>query len=223
VILNIYKPKGITSFNAVSQIKRKLGVRKAGHAGTLDPLAEGVLIVLTDSDTKKQADFMEMEKEYVAEIGFGIYTETYDLEKLPQYIKGPTLDTLKSHIGPIIEDFVGKQDQEVPMYSAVSVDGQRLYRMARKGKTPAIIPIKKITIKNIELLDTSESNLHTDSGLHNIPVVKIKIICSSGTYVRSLVRDIGNVLHTEAVMLSLKRTRIGNFKVSDSKNTNTLS
>lgn len=216
VIINVYKPRGITSFDAVYKVRKALGIKKVGHAGTLDPLAEGVLIVLTDSDTKKQSEFMNLEKEYVAEVGFGIYSETYDLEKLPKLVFELPMERLKNKIDVVLKKFIGKQMQEVPMYSAVSVDGQRLYKLARKGKTLDNIPSKEITIHGIELMEIGEKQIETDAGVKNLPVIKIKVTCSSGTYIRSLVRDIGKAFQTDAVMLSLVRSRIGSFLVADS-------
>jgi tRNA pseudouridine55 synthase len=217
VIINVYKPRGITSFDVVFKVRKALGIKKVGHAGTLDPLAEGVLIVLTDKDTKKQSEFMNMEKEYIAEVGFGIYSETYDMEKLPKFVSELPPEKLKNEIDVVLKKFIGKQMQEVPMYSAVSVDGQRLYKLARKGKTLEKVPSKEITIRSIELLDIGEKEIQTDVGLKTLLVIKIKVTCSSGTYIRSLVRDIGKAFQTDAVMLSLVRSRIGDFLVTESK------
>lgn len=217
VILNVYKPKGITSFDVVYKVRKSLGIKKVGHAGTLDPLAEGVLIVLMANDTKKQSEFMSMEKEYEAEIGFGIYTGTYDLEVVPEFTDTITLNEVNTKIDGVLDKFIGRQNQEVPMYSAVSVNGQRLYKLARKGKTVEDLPSREINISSIRLVDFYETKLKTNLGDKTIPVAKIKVTCSSGTYIRSLVRDIGKSLNVNAVMLSLVRTRIGDFNAADSK------
>jgi tRNA pseudouridine55 synthase len=216
MIYNVFKSKGFTSFDVVAKVRKQLNIKKVGHAGTLDPLAEGVLIVLTDKDTKKQSEFMNMEKEYKAEIGFGIYSETYDLEFLPEFRKEIKLEEVKNKIESVLKRFIGIQQQEVPMYSAVSVDGQRLYKIARKGKTIKNIPSKEINIKEIKLMDIFEKEINTNIGVKNIFCVRISVLCSSGTYIRALVRDIAKSFSTEGVMLSLLRTRIGVFKVSDS-------
>lgn len=223
MILNIYKPKGRTSFSVVAEIRRKLGVKKVGHAGTLDPLAEGVLIILTEKDTKRQSEFMEMQKEYEAEIGFGIFTESYDLEFVPKFVEEVSKNKINNEIEKVLAGFVGEQDQEVPMYSAVSVDGQRLYKLARKGKVLEKAPSKKIQIHEIKLLDFGEREIETDKGAKNIPVAKIRVRCSSGTYVRALVRDVGKSFDTRAVMMSLIRTVIGPYKISDSRNIEIIS
>jgi tRNA pseudouridine55 synthase len=216
VIINVYKPRGLTSFDVVYKVRKALNIKKVGHAGTLDPLAEGVLIVLTDKDTKKQSEFMNMEKEYVADVGFGIYSETYDMEKLPRFVSELPMEKLKNEIDVVLKKFIGKQMQEVPMYSAVSVDGQRLYKLARKGKTLDNVPSKEITIHRIELFGIGEKEIQTDEGPKTLPVIRIKVTCSSGTYIRSLVRDIGKAFQTDTVMLSLIRSRIGNFLVTNS-------
>jgi tRNA pseudouridine55 synthase len=216
VILNIYKPKGLTSFDVVAKVRKQLHIKKVGHAGTLDPLAEGVLIVLTGKDTKEQPTFMNLDKEYEAEVGFGIYSETYDLELLPRYTNKTDIKLIKTDIKKVLKEFIGAQKQEVPMYSAVSVKGQRLYKLARKGKTVENIPSKEITIREIKLLDISEAKINTIIGIRKVPRIKIKVVCSSGTYIRALVRDMGKAFGTDAVMLSLLRTRVGDFKLTDS-------
>jgi tRNA pseudouridine55 synthase len=216
MILNVYKPKGFTSFDVVAKARKQLHIKKVGHAGTLDPLAKGMLIILTEKDTKKQNTFMNMDKEYEAEIGFGIYSETYDLEFLPRFTKKITLKSIKENINNILKSFIGTQKQVVPIYSAVSVKGQRLYKLARKGKTVENIPSKEITIYDIELIDQFETTLQTNLGKRIVPAIKIKVKCSSGTYIRALARDIGKALGTDAIVLKLVRTRIGDFKATDS-------
>lgn len=226
MILNIYKEKNWTSFDVVAKIKgllkdkeinRKTKI-KVGHAGTLDPLAEGVLVVLTGVDTKKQDQFMRMEKEYIAEIGFGISTPSQDLETLPKISKKTIgLADLKKSIKDIISEFIGEIDQKVPSFSAIKVGGKRLYKRARKEDIAEdLLPSRKIKIYNIDILDTKRKEIETKEGLKIIPVVKMKIRCSSGTYIRSLARDLGKRLETEAVLCSLKRTKIGDLKIEDS-------
>lgn len=200
----------------VAQVRKKLGIKKVGHAGTLDPLAEGVLIVLTEKDTKKQSEFMNLEKEYITELAFGIYSESYDLEFLPKVTGELSLETIKQNIDKVLKTFTGKLKQEVPMYSAVSVDGKRLYDLARKGKQVESVPVKYIDIYSIELLNVYEKQIKTESGEINVPVIKIKVRCSSGTYIRALARDIGKMFAVDAVMVSLVRTKIGNYFVNSS-------
>lgn len=222
MILNIYKPKGFTSFDVVAKVRKQLGLKKVGHAGTLDPLAEGVLVILTDNDTKKQSEFMKMEKEYEAEIGFGIFSETYDLEFTPTVTKQISALQLNKEVLKVLDNLTGTQKQEVPIYSAVSVDGQRLYKLARQGKTVEKLPSKEITISEINLIEQKVVSLKTNLGELDVPVIKIKIKCSSGTYIRALARDIGKLLETDAVMLKLTRTKVGDFDIADSQNLNEL-
>jgi len=220
MILNIYKEKGWTSFDVVAKVRLLLGKkRKVGHAGTLDPLAEGVLIVLTDEDTKKQSEFMKMKKEYEAKIAFGLTTPMYDLEVLPDISdKQMGLDEVKGEFEKILPNYIGEISQKVPGYSAVKVEGKRLYKQARSGSIDEDkLPVKSVTIYNIEVLGWVEEKIKTKDGSKEFPVVTMKIECSSGTYIRSLAHDLGEDLGTGAVMTSLIRTRIGDFKVTDSK------
>ncbi|MFC1700135.1 tRNA pseudouridine(55) synthase TruB [Patescibacteria group bacterium] len=205
MILNIHKEKNWTSFDVVAKVRGILGEKKVGHAGTLDPLAEGVLVVLTGEDTKKQSEFMNMEKEYIAEFGLGLDSDTYDLEVLPRVID-TNIDFEKE-----IKKYVGKIKQKVPSYSAVKVKGKKLYKEARKGKIDeSSLPVKEISIHSIEILDKYEKDIETESGVKKIPIFKVKVVCGSGTYIRSLAHDL------DCVLVSLVRTRIGDFKVEDS-------
>lgn len=205
MILNIFKEKNWTSFDVVAKIRSILGERKVGHAGTLDPLAEGVLIILTGRDTKKQGDFLGMEKEYIAEFGLGLDSDTYDLEMLPH-----SIDT-NINFDKEVKKYVGRVKQKVPSYSAVKVKGKPLYKEARRVKIDeSRLPVKEITIYSIDILDRYKAELETDMGLKMISIVKAKVVCGSGTYIRSLAHDLG------CVLVSLVRTRIGEFKIEDS-------
>lgn len=222
MILNLYKEKGWTSFDVVAKVRGMLGgKRKVGHAGTLDPLAEGVLVVLTDEDTKKQDEFTKMKKEYIAKIAFGITTPTYDLEILPDVReKQISLEDAKKGLGKILPKYIGDIDQKVPAYSAAKVEGKRLYKEARAGRIKEdSLPVKRITIYNIEVLEWSEEEFETknEGEKQKFPVVKIKVECSSGTYIRSLAHDLGEELGTGAVMTSLVRTKVGDFTVEQAK------
>jgi tRNA pseudouridine55 synthase len=226
MILNVYKEKNWTSFDVVAKVRNMLGgKRKVGHAGTLDPLAEGVLIVLTDEDTKKQDEFMKMKKEYVAKITFGITTPTYDLEFLPEVSKRQIgLENLKTLCPVVLKDFEGEIDQKVPPYSAAKVDGKTLYKEARKGKVDEVsLPVKRITIYKIEILETYDEDVETKDGKRKFPSMKARVECSSGTYIRSLAHDLGEKFGCGAVMMGLVRTRIGEYSVSDSKKITELS
>ncbi|MFC1625109.1 tRNA pseudouridine(55) synthase TruB [Patescibacteria group bacterium] len=205
MILNIFKEKNWTSFDVVAKVRGILGEKKVGHAGTLDPLAEGVLIVLTGKDTKRQSEYMSMEKEYIAEFGLGLDSDTYDLEVLPGVID-TGIDFEKE-----IEKYVGKIKQKVPPYSAVKVKGKRLYKEARKGNIDeSALPVKEITIHSINILGSYKKDTETTSGIKKIPVFKVKIVCGSGTYIRSLAHNL------DSVLISLVRTRVGEFKIEDS-------
>lgn len=220
MILSVYKEKGWTSFDVVAKIRGMLGKnRKVGHAGTLDPLAEGVLVVLTDEDTKKQRDFMNMEKEYVAKIAFGITTPMYDLEVLPNVSEMQiSLKEVNKILEKILPKYIGEIEQKVPTYSAVKVKGKTLYKEARKGKLSDIkLPVKRITIYEIEVLGSGMEEIVTKDGKRKFPVIEMKVRCSSGSYIRSLAHDLGEELSCGAVLVSLLRTRVGDFVVGKSR------
>lgn len=217
MILNIYKPSKISSFNFIYRLKRILGVKKISHAGTLDPLAEGVMIVLTDKDCKIQDSFMKLDKEYEADILLGASSESYDLEK-PLIFDNNSPFITKEALEGVLNSLKGEISLPVPMFSAKIVSGKRLYKMARKGQVLEDIPHMKSTIYEISLL---EVNTYDYFG-KNYPLVKIKIFCSSGTYIRTLANEIGKRLNTSGVLFFLKRTRVGEFSVIDSKTENSL-
>jgi len=210
--LNVYKEKDWTSFDVVAKIRGLLGgrKRKVGHAGTLDPLAEGVLIILTDGDTKKQQDFMRLEKEYVCEISFGAASPTYDLEGPLSYKDIPRDLDIERELEILLPKYIGEIEQRVPPYSAVKVQGKPLYKKARAGQlVEGELPFKKVTIFNIEKLGYYQKN--------NLPTVNLKISCSKGTYIRSLAHDLGEDLGVGGVLVSLVRTKIGDYTVEAAK------
>ena len=216
MILNIYKEKDWTSFDVVAKLRGILKIRKIGHAGTLDPLAEGVLILLTEKDTKKQNEIMQLQKEYIAEIALGAYSETYDLEKIPAFENTTSFDT--QEILDVFPRFTGTINQKVPAYSAVKVKGKTLYKLARKGALKNTeIPTKTITIYNLELLDLYKKEITTEAGVKNLQIIKLKVTCSSGTYIRSLANDLGEALGTKGVLASLIRSRVGDYKIENAK------
>jgi tRNA pseudouridine55 synthase len=199
----INKPPGPTSHDIVNKLRNITGIKKIGHAGTLDPFASGLLIMAVGRQaTRSISKFVKMDKEYEAEIFLGETTDTYDrtgiiLEKnkVPNFIP--------EQICVVLRKFMGEIDQIPPMYSAKKVNGKKLYQLARQGKTLDIPPVK-IHINEIEFLD------------YNKPILKIRVKCSSGTYIRSLAFDIGKELGTGAYLKELKRTAIGIFKVENS-------
>ena len=227
MILNVYKEKGWTSFDVVAKVRSLMRTKadkedkfneKVGHAGTLDPLAEGVLVVLTGEDTKKQNEFMKMEKTYLAEIGFGVRTPTYDLEMLPEFSdKQMSLDDIEEILKIFLPEFIGEIDQKVPPYSAVKIEGKRLYEKAREGSIDInSIPVKRIRICGIKVLRNYEKEIETNNGKQKLPVFEMEIVCSSGTYIRSLANDLGEKVGTGAVLMNLVRTKVGDFDVEDS-------
>jgi len=219
MILNVYKPRGWTSFDVVKKLKGILGVEKIGHAGTLDPLAEGVLIVLSDSDTKRQKGIMAMEKEYLAEIAFGAITDTYDLEgDLVIAEEIPDVDEVKEKLKKVISSYIGKIIQKPPLYSAVKIGGTRLYKIARgRKRIEKELPLREVEIYNIKLEETSDKIISKENLIIKLPVAVMRITCSKGTYIRSLANDLGEALGYGGVLVNLVRTRIGDYKVEESK------
>lgn len=214
MIINVYKPKDWTSFDVVAKVRGILGVKKAGHAGTLDPLAEGVLIVLTGKDTKKQADFMEMEKEYIAKIAFGAESPTYDLEMTPTLVDAVNPAEVYRKLEGVLPDFTGEIDQIVPPYSAKKICGKAMYKMARKGQE---VPEtrKKVVIHSIEIIEKDDCTIETDQGSLKLPCPAFKIKCSSGTYVRSLAYEMGRKIGSGGVLVQLLRSAVGDYRVKD--------
>lgn len=196
-VLLIDKPLYWTSFDVVRKIRSLIKIKKVGHAGTLDPLATGLLIVCTGKFTKKINEYMGMEKEYIGTFTLGAVTPTYDLESEPIDLKDISGITEKQ-IHNATKPFTGEIQQVPPMHSAVKKDGKPVYLMARKGidlqLEPRTITINSFTIENIEL-----------------PIVNFRVICTTGTYIRSLANDYGKELGCGAYLSSLRRTRIGEF------------
>jgi tRNA pseudouridine55 synthase len=203
-IINVLKPPGMTSFDVVGYIKRVLQIKKAGHTGTLDPAAAGVLPVCIHRATKIIPYLPEEEKVYIAKIELGTQTDTLDAdgEVTDRDNNWKNLDSKK--IKEVINSFKGKSTQTPPLYSAVKVKGKRLYHYARNDKEVDVeIEERPIEIFNIEVLNI------------DLPFIKIKAHCSKGTYVRSLARDIGIKLNTLAHLKNLLRTASGPFKLED--------
>lgn len=206
-ILSVDKPYGWTSFDAVKRIRgvlvRRLGLKKlkVGHAGTLDPLATGVMIICTGRATKRIDTLQAGVKEYIAEVTLGATTPSYDLETEVDALF-PTDHITRSLVDSVLSSFVGVIRQTPPAFSAVKVDGKRAYESARKGKEVVLKP-KTLVIDEIELLEFSPE------------LIKIRVVCSKGTYIRALARDIGSALGSGAHLKSLCRTRVGDISLSD--------
>ncbi len=200
-VIAVYKPKGMTSFEVVRSIRRELKLKKVGHAGTLDPLAEGLLIILTGSKTKMMDDFLRFDKEYVATLRLGVTSKSHDLET---ELVEQTTDVILSaeRVRVALAKFTGAIEQVPPDYSAAWIDGRRAYTLARRGLEFELKP-RTVTISEIAV-ETFDP-----------PFVKLRIVCSSGTYIRSLARDIGNELGCGSVLVELIRTRIGSYTIKD--------
>lgn len=206
-VLYVNKPLHWTSFNVVNRIRwkiqRTLKIKKirVGHAGTLDPLATGVMIICTGKKTKLIESYQYQTKEYIATLQLGSTTPCFDLE-LPVDEHYPVEHITAELVNEVIPRFVGEIWQVPPVYSAVKVDGKRAYDYAREGKEVEL-KSKLLVIDEIEVLDFS------------LPVLKIRVVCSKGTYIRALARDIGIALNSGAHLIALERTRIGDIRLSD--------
>lgn len=200
-VLLIDKPLRWTSFDAVNKIRNIIKIKKVGHAGTLDPLATGLLIICTGKYTKRINEFMAQEKEYTGTFTLGATTATYDLESKPEDFKA-TDDITDTKIMSATENFKGEILQVPPAHSAIKIKGKRVYEMARQGKEVKLEP-RKVTIKEFEITQIE------------LPLVYFKVVCSTGTYIRSLANDVGEFLGCGAHLSSLCRTRIGIFKLQD--------
>ncbi|ADQ79389.1 tRNA pseudouridine synthase B [Paludibacter propionicigenes WB4] len=206
-VLHVAKPLTWTSFNLVSKVRWKLQKTlkmkklKVGHAGTLDPLATGVMIICTGKSTKLIESFQYQTKEYIATLELGATTPSFDLE-LPVDATFPTEHITRALVDEVIPRFLGEIWQVPPVYSAVKVDGKRAYDYAREGQEVELKP-KLLVIDEIEILDFA------------LPVLKIRVVCSKGTYIRALARDIGLALGSGAHLTALERTRIGDIKLND--------
>ena len=200
-VLYFHQPLKWTSFDLVNKFRyklsRKLKVKKikVGHAGTLDPLATGVMIVCTGKATKRIDEFQYQTKEYVATLKLGETTPSFDLEKEIDGVY-PTEHITREEVEKVLQSFVGTIQQIPPVFSACKVDGKRAYELARKGEEVEL-KSKTLVIDEMELLEC------------DLPVIKIRVVCSKGTYIRALARDIGVALRSGAHLIALERTRIG--------------
>lgn len=200
-VLLINKPLHWTSFDVVKKLRYKLKIKKIGHAGTLDPLATGLLIVCSGKMTKSINDFMGMEKEYTGSLIIGQTTASYDLETIPtdpvdiKHIN-------KEAIQKVVKSFTGLIQQTPPLHSAIKVNGKRAYELARAGEVTELKK-REVEIKAFEVVTI------------DLPRIDFRVVCSKGTYIRSLARDVGEALGVGAYLSALCRTRIGNFRLED--------
>lgn len=203
----IDKPEGMTSFGVVARVRRVLSEKagrkiKVGHTGTLDPFATGLLILMSGKNTKKCQDFLKLDKRYEATIKLGWTSTTGDPEGELTEHKNYTVPT-PDGVKKVVQSFTGKITQTVPRFSAVKIGGRRAYDLARKGEAPEM-PKRTVEIYEISLLS------------YDFPYLKIDCKVSSGTYIRTLGEDIGKALKTGAYLTSLRRTKIGSYKISSS-------
>lgn len=206
-VLYFDKPLGWTSFNLVNRVRgvlsRHIGVKKlkVGHAGTLDPLATGVMILCTGKNTKLIESFQYQTKEYVATIKLGATTPSFDLETEID-AEYPVEHITEDLVKQTLNKFIGEIKQIPPTYSAIKINGKRAYEYARKGDEVELKP-KTLVIDEIELLD------------YKMPEIVVRVVCSKGTYIRALARDIGEALNCGGHLTALRRTRIGDIRVEN--------
>jgi len=200
-VILIDKPLEWTSFDVVKKLKYKLKLKKVGHAGTLDPLATGLLILCTDKKTKQISSIQEQPKEYTGTLVLGKTTASYDLES-PIIEGGNTSDLTEELLLSLIPQFEGEIEQTPPIFSAVKVNGERAYKKARAGKKVEL-KSRIVSIYNFEITSI------------NLPEVNFKVNCSKGTYIRSLANDFGKAAGVGAYLSKLRRTKIGEYSVDD--------
>ncbi len=205
-VLLINKPLNWTSFDVVRKIRNYIKIKKVGHAGTLDPLATGLLIICTGKFTKKINEYQAQEKEYTGTFTLGAVTPTYDLESEPRDFKSYDHIT-KELLEQTTKKFIGEIDQVPPIHSAIKQKGKPVYLAARKGLDVKLEP-RKITIKEFEITEKDPIAI-------GLPLVYFKVVCTTGTYIRSLANDFGEALGCGAFLSSLCRTRIGEFKLEE--------
>ena len=202
-VLLIDKPIEWTSHDVVAKVRNTIKIKKVGHAGTLDPLATGLLILCTGKFTKKINEYMAREKEYTGTFTLGAVTPTYDLESEPEDFKPIDIVTPQL-IEETLKQFTGAIMQVPPIHSAIKQKGKPVYLMARKGQDVVLEP-RPITISSFEITKTE------------LPVLHFKVVCTTGTYIRSLAHDFGQALGCGAYLSSLCRTRIGEFTLNEAR------
>jgi tRNA pseudouridine55 synthase len=200
-VILIDKPLHWTSFDAVRKIRNSIKIKKVGHAGTLDPLATGLLIICTGKFTKKINEYMAQEKEYTGSFTLGATTPTYDKESTPQDFK-EYYQITEEEIVAATKNFIGEIQQYPPIYSAIKKDGVALYELARRGEEVEL-KARTITINEFEITKVE------------LPMVYFRVLCGTGTYIRSLAHDMGQALGSGAYLSELRRTKIGDYNVDD--------
>lgn len=234
-IVLIDKPTGITSFDVIRRLRRKLNIKKMGHAGTLDPLASGLMIIGVGAGTKKLAEYLKLDKEYVAEVLIGRRTTTGDQEgevvEEKEIKVGEAAEIFSAEkISAVLSDMTGTLTLPVSAYSAIKKDGVPFYKKARAaerhGQTipESELPVREMVVYEAELLDISLRSIddHSDFDIINdikkcTPIIQARFKVGSGTYIRSLAEELGKRLGYPASLASLRRTKIGDFKVEDAE------
>lgn len=206
-IILVDKPKGITSFDVIRRLRKELGIKKMGHAGTLDPLASGLMIIGVNDGTKKLEEFLKLDKTYIAEILFGRQTDTGDMEG--EVIRESEVEYVEEdYVKEVIKNFHGTFEIPVPKYSAIKRAGKPLYEYAREGED-VDVPIKPMKIYKSKFISLKEEK----EGF----ILKVEFDVASGVYIRSLAEYLGNFLDTPATLFSLNRTKIGNFELKNAR------
>lgn len=213
-IILIDKPSGITSFDVIRQLRKKTGIKKFGHAGTLDPMATGLMIIGVEGGTKKLTEYIKLDKEYEAEIRIGEQRTTGDLDgDILSSVSSVILD--EAEIQHAVRELIGTQTLPVSAYSAIKKDGKPMYERAREaakiGDLVKDVPFRDMVVHDAEYLGIDEINLPEG---HRV-IVKVRFDVGSGTYIRSLAEEMGRRLGYPATLQSLRRTRIGNFLLKD--------
>lgn len=240
----IDKPIGITSHDVVDKVRRIFKTKQVGHAGTLDPFASGLLIILVGKFTKKSDEFMGFDKSYLAEVAFGVSTDSHDPEGKLQGDMDPMrhytrIDEFRDEVDKTVSDMQGNSMQAVPVYSSVKVNGDKLRELARKydkfeiedGETTQKITFssdnsvkevtvnkREITLSKIEVISYDEKTFEVEGKQVTKHVATIDVSCSKGTYIRQLAYDLGRKISVPAMLINLRRTRIGDYKVEDALN-----
>ncbi|AMV33896.1 tRNA pseudouridine synthase B [Pirellula sp. SH-Sr6A] len=212
-LLPLYKPSGPTSRDCVNQVQRLIKPVKVGHAGTLDPIASGVLLLLVGNAVRLTDEYHELDKEYIGSFQLGRTSPSTDTET-PCTLLPTAPSFTREDLNSVLPQFLGEIEQIPPTYSAVRIDGERAYDLARSGKTVEM-PSRMVTISCIEVLSLS---VETDS----TPTMTLRVVCGTGTYIRSLGRDIARALGSDAVMSSLERTRVGSYSSANAIGADTL-
>ncbi|MEZ6197255.1 MAG: tRNA pseudouridine(55) synthase TruB [Planctomycetota bacterium] len=211
-ILLVDKPRGPTTRDVLRTLSYRLGMRSTGHCGTLDPLATGLVVVVSGAATRIQDLLTGSDKTYRAGLTFGATSATEDAEGpiTPTAPEGELRAPPRAELEAVLAGFVGEYDQRPPVFSAVRIEGRRLHKMAREGELPEEIPLRRVRIDRIELID------------YDWPRAEIEVACGAGTYVRSLGRDIGEALGVGAYLHGLRRTRSGDFDVAEAHDPETV-